>query len=164
MSKIFKVIETNNVSQLQTLIQEGADLNVQGFLSYTLLMTAITNNATECIHLLLAHKVDLEAKSFFEATALLLSCEKLEYVQLLLDAGANPNTCQGKWSPLMRTARGGQLKIAELLLKYGADPWLLSEYGETAETIARYMGHHELADLIRSYSYAITKSARKFQV
>lgn len=50
-------------------------------------------------------------------------------------------------------ANEGHLEVVRLLLKHGADKYMKSDNGYTAESIARENGHYQIAELLRKGSY-----------
>jgi ankyrin repeat protein len=83
--------------------------------------------------------------------------DSLEYIKLLLDHGANPNlrardntltrtifTMQWFFeagaTPFVRAAQSSDVDLLKLLLAYGADPKIPTEYGDTALTAAAGIG------------------------
>ncbi len=74
-------------------------------------------------------------------------------VQLLLDAGADPNakSVEGL-TPLLSAAMCGDALAAEKLLKAGADPTVGDRYGKTAESEACHRGekgHAQVCAVVR---------------
>ena len=68
-----------------------------------------------------------------------------EVLSVLLTAGADPNTGQGVYTPLMNAASWVNLAGVELLLKSGADSKRKNERGESAlETTGRAGGKEKL--------------------
>ena len=73
----------------------------------------------------------------------------LPRVEAQLTSGADPNQVDNSeikgWTPLMAAARSGRTAIAEVLLKAGANPNSLNEYGGTALDVARANGGFQSA-------------------
>ena len=69
---------------------------------------------------------------------------KYEFVQLLLDRGADPNV-RGKWgeTPLHRAALLGNEELCALLVRYGAQREAQNDAGSTTLDLARH--HHPYA-------------------
>ena len=68
----------------------------------------------------------------------------VEMVRILLDAGAFPNQKAGGFTPLGLAAMKGHARIAELLLRAGADPDLKSNDGNTPLYLAARFDHAEV--------------------
>jgi ankyrin repeat protein len=74
-------------------------------------------------------------------------------VQLLLDAGANPDAkTQAGMTALIAAARSGDALGAAKLLQAGADPTIKDKYGNTAESESCDRGeqdHFRVCELVR---------------
>lgn len=83
-------------------------------------------------------------------------CKDGAMVQLLLDAGANPNArTKTGFNPLLAAAMTGDAIGAEKLLKAGADPKAKDNWGHTAEDKAcdrGEQGHFQVCQLVREAS------------
>jgi len=83
--------------------------------------------------------------------------DHFEYIKFLLDHGANPNArakdntltrtiftmqwfLESGATPFVRAAQSSDLELLKLLLKYGADPLLRTDFGDTALTAAAGIG------------------------
>ncbi|CAE7237493.1 EHMT1 [Symbiodinium sp. CCMP2592] len=81
---------------------------------------------------------------------------QVQIAEVLLQArAAATQTAQGRWTPLMRAAQGGHLKVCELLLASGVDP---DEWAErtTALDVAVSLSHLEVVKALEA------KQARRF--
>lgn len=83
-------------------------------------------------------------------------CKEGAMVQVLLDAGANPNArTRSGFNPLLAAAMTGDAIGAEKLLKAGADPKAKDDHGHTAEDEAcdrGESGHFQVCQLVRQAS------------
>jgi ankyrin repeat protein len=74
-----------------------------------------------------------------------------ETVQMLLDAGADPNARQvAGFTAIYSAAAANRRDLVELLLAHGANPVLVNDLGQTAAGYARERGHTEIADWLDS--------------
>jgi ankyrin repeat protein len=75
-------------------------------------------------------------------------------VQLLVDYGADVDEQSGDrgTSPLMEAAGTGQVSTTRLLLEAGADPDMVSHYGQTATILAASEGHAETVKLLLEWN------------
>jgi ankyrin repeat protein len=82
-----------DTTQVQQLLDKGADVNTKDSNGETALMEAAGNGHPEVVKQLLAKGADVNAKSSYGYTALLYAADKghTECVGLLLDGGANIN-------------------------------------------------------------------------
>ena len=93
------------------------------------------------------------ARSGNRALHLAVAMADPEVVQLLLDAGADPNARNRDGeTPLIWAAQGGRGDVATLLLDRGADPEIRGGRQEwTALSWAEASGHTEVAELLRGH-------------
>ena len=76
---------------------------------------------------------------------------KLEIVEALLRAGANPNAQQQQgFRPIHEAGTRANRALAELLLSHGADPSLPNDTGTNAIDLAREKGHTDFADWLNA--------------
>lgn len=76
--------------------------------------------------------------------------EQAELVRLLLEAGANPNTCASydRIPPIIEATRSGNKATVELLLNAGANVNGRARNGTTALHWAVALHHHDIAELL----------------
>ncbi|KAF5630255.1 ankyrin protein [Fusarium tjaetaba] len=100
---------------------------------YSPLMLAAKNGHKETARWLVNHKVDVNRKHMKESAIWLASSnDHAEIVELLLDAGADPDTCGVKNAPVIcLAAEKGHEKVIELLLKRGANPKVKDYWTQT---------------------------------
>ena len=84
-----------HISTARTLLDQGAYLNEKDNWGITPLMYAVTNNRTEAARFLLKMGADVNAESKAQQTALIATVVhgtgKIEILELLVEAGADPN-------------------------------------------------------------------------
>jgi hypothetical protein len=81
-------------------------------------------------------------------TALVVAClyKHRDVVQTLLDAGADVNAKIDPWeAPLFYAVLSGDAGLVDLLLAKGADTSIKSKSGKTAATVAKELGHDDIA-------------------
>lgn len=74
-------------------------------------------------------------------------------MRLLLDAGADPNACGGKYNTaLQAAARHGNLENVKFLLRAGADPSIEGgKYGSALKAATAKTKHFHVANLLKRY-------------
>jgi len=114
---------------VDALLAAGADPNL-GIGDDTPLMMAAWNNQVAIAKSLLDHGARVNASNHHGSSALTYAsqtCPDGKMVELLLDAGADPNA----GSPLMVASFACNEVVAEKLLKAGADPAFRDDHGKT---------------------------------
>lgn len=121
---------------MKVLIENGAtinfcsddDQNVQestralGYLTLEPLNIAIDHNHVECVQLLLESGARAVNKYFMGHEINLAPLDHLQCMKLLIDHGADPNTCNRCGiTPLMRACREQNVQAVRFLLRHGAD-------------------------------------------
>src|SRR5262245_17900903 len=123
------------------LIQHGADVNLANKGNWTPLYLATDNR-------------NIEGGDFPVPKP---DIDHLEYIKFLLDHDANPNARSKdntltrtiftmQWflesgaTPFVRAAQSSDIELLKLLLQYGADPLLKTDFGDTALTAAAGIG------------------------
>lgn len=74
----------------------------------------------------------------------------IQIIQMLVDAGANPN-CETRWgTPMIAAARTGDLEIVQFLIEAGADPskWVDMDGYESPLSAAAYAGHEHIFEYL----------------
>ncbi len=108
---------------VRDLISEDADAEAPSEDGETPLVAAIVGGQTELIESLLAAGADPNNARYGHSPleAALVHRAPVGVVEALLRAGPD-DEMEGSWTPLMAAANQGNRKLAELLLRLGADP------------------------------------------
>jgi ankyrin repeat protein len=130
------------------LIKRGVDVNTVDKAGNTLLIQAVRRDVPELFDYLLLRRAKLNVRNRNGETALSLAAYtgKLQYVQRLVEAGAEVNFYG--WSPLTYAAYNGHTAIVDYLLKRGAEINARTENGSTALFFAARFGHIEVIKLL----------------
>ncbi|GGA78864.1 ankyrin repeat domain-containing protein [Ornithinibacillus halotolerans] len=122
VSKLREYIFTNNVTQLETLFQDGLNPNIMCDKTNTCFMLATYTGNVEVVQLFLSYGTNPNLIQEDQTTPLytsILSGDK-EMVNLLLENGANPNlTSNHNLSPYMFALELGKTGIAESIKRAG---------------------------------------------
>jgi ankyrin repeat protein len=163
-----------DLESAKLLIEAGADLNQTTEYGWTPLLTATNNRHYKLAKYFIEHGADVNRANKGRWTPLYLATDNrnieggdfpvpkpdmdhLEYINFLLDHGANPNA-QAKdntltrtiftmqWftedgaTPFVRAAQSSDLELLKLLLAHGANPLMKTNHGDTALTAASGIG------------------------
>jgi len=104
---LFKALKEKNPDAIRKAIANGADIN------------RLTPPRERCTPLILAVRGS--------------SNDPFLYINLLLEAGADPNKSDGKYTPLIYAARSGNLEVVKALISAGADVHRVCVDGEIIE-------------------------------
>lgn len=104
------------------------------------------SDACRIAHLLLRGGANVRAENTHGETALVMAtkCGYETLVMLLLDNGADPNSCEDEDSPLMIATRQGSKRTVQALLKAGASPKHRTRKGWSPLHVAAHRGHFEI--------------------
>ncbi|SRR6266480_4072142 len=124
----------------------------------TVVIAAAIRRSPSLLRVLSKHGADVNGKRTDGRTALILAAADeneyspgdIECLQILLEAGANPNISDNLgWTPLMYVAQYGSAQIARALLERGAELNVRNAKGQTALEIAIQAGQHDVAEVLR---------------
>jgi hypothetical protein len=151
---LFLAAQVGRADFAEELLASGADPKFTEPGGDTSLAMAAFNCRLEVAKALLSYGALANAANVHGETALIFAshtCVDGKMVQLLLDAGADPNSKTTNGVTSLMAAAGNPLN-AEELLKAGADPSVKNESGETVETEScerGEKGHYEVCQLVR---------------
>ncbi|PYX46493.1 MAG: hypothetical protein DMG79_16290 [Acidobacteria bacterium] len=156
MTPLVQAIRTGYMDFAEELLAAGADPKFTGPVGDSALMsTAFQGNLGLAKELLDRH-VPVNVADIQGETALMAASQTGldgKMVQLLLDAGADPNTKSlDNFTALMNAAAEGNWVATGKLLRAGADPTVKDKYGQTAQDKAcdrGEKGHAHACDLLR---------------
>ena len=137
---------------MKLLLEKGADVNGLINNSRTILMSASSKGYQDIVELCINHNCDLNITDRFGWTALTLACvfDHVNIVELLLNAGANPNVKFGNegQTALILVIKKGYFEIAKLLLLKGADPNIIDINQNTALHYSIVNGYQNITVLL----------------
>ena len=148
---LLEAISSDHPDIAEELLVAGADPKLTLSDGTTPLMMSAWSDDLSTAKLLLDRQVAVNATDVHGQTALAMAMHNGsngKMVQLLLDAGADPNIGM----PIISAAMAGDALAAEKLLKAGADPAARDTYGHTAEDDAcdrGENGHYQVCLLVR---------------
>ncbi|CEL95508.1 unnamed protein product [Vitrella brassicaformis CCMP3155] len=137
---------------VQTLLDHGADIEAQGFVSFSSniavspLIEAASQGRVESVQLLLKNGADINRGGGEQITPLMI-------VKMLLDQGADIHARNNiGWQPLHYAARRGcDEHVGILMVKASADPLIPAKDGQAPAEVAHSGGYHALAKRLRDY-------------
>lgn len=158
----------NDVASVELLLNCGVMLDSCDANGWTALHWAASANAVDVVQLLVSQNAPLEARTvekvnidgnvWSESTALHIAAgfRATHVARVLLDAGANPSSCDSLGgTPLHSASFWGNMEIVQALLDAGADPAAVTNSKSTSTPLhyAARQGHSAVTEvLIRSFS------------
>jgi ankyrin repeat protein len=142
--------ELKNLESLRLFLNAGAKPTQNP----NLLINAVAAKNVEAIKMLLDHGADINARDKESNFAVYKAVaeKNFEITELLINRGADINMAwtgywEG-WTPLMKACRLGDIDIARMLMKHGADVEAVTKDGKTPMDIAAENGHDEIVVLL----------------
>jgi len=139
------------VSEIDRLIDKGADINTQTTTGVTPLIFAVLDNSLPAVEALLRHNPDLDKVTSTHETALIIATKNnnFDICEALIRAGADIDfTDINGATALHYAAINGYLEITDLLLYYNAGIDQQSDDGTTPLLAAIMAGYANIADLL----------------
>jgi ankyrin repeat protein len=124
-----KAIMLNDIKEVESLLQHGADFNDENQQGWNVLTTAANFGRIESVRLLIAAGADVNKKGRYGVT------------------------------PLMRASITGNIKIAELLLDKGADVSICDDNGDAALHYAESRNLPQVARLLEEAQEVLRRRA-----
>jgi ankyrin repeat protein len=155
---VFDAAAIGDVQRLQALLTDGGPANAWSPDGFTPLHLAAFFGRPAAARLLIERGAELETPARNEQIAAAarplhsaVAAGQREVVEILLEAGADPNARQhGGFTPLLEAAQSGHGDIAEVLLRHGADSKACLSDGRSASDLARASGNASLTALLGS--------------
>lgn len=147
---LIKAAAAIDLDLVRSLIDRGADVNVVTKDRISTALGAVTGAS-----------VEVEADEDDTGPSLIIISDQelqtppedriLGIVQVLLQAGADPNMPNCDETPLANAARNNHPQVLKRLLESGAKVEVRDSSGDTAVSIAKLYQHREMLDLLRKY-------------
>lgn len=121
--KLYSAIRANDLKQLRTLLEGGANASTAGPEGVTPLMAAAEIGSVDAMKLLIDHKADVNAKNAAGSTALMWAATDAKKVRLLLDNNADVNVAarSGRTALIIAAFANPSADIVKMLLAKGAN-------------------------------------------
>ncbi len=150
---------SSSIDTVDLLISLGADVNIKSDCGYTALMLT----QSECLHILIGTKINVNSLDEHKFTALMLKIKwdyEDEHINTLINAGAKLDE-QNNYgqTALMFCKRASTVK---LLLDLGADPTLKDGNNKTALMLAIENKNQSIIDLLKNKHGLIKKNNKLF--
>jgi len=131
---IFTAVRNNDIKEIKTLLDNGADPNSYDEDGDHILMFAALYASSDCMQLLIDKGSNVNAKNKLGETALMWSVHDISKMKLLIRHGADVNAKanSGNTPLLIASVIHGKYEVVKLLLDKGADVLAVNNRKETA--------------------------------
>jgi uncharacterized protein len=148
LDDLFRAVDTNNMSEVRSLIDRGMDANSTNAQGRTLLMQAAWDGHTEMVQLLADRRARLNVRNPGGETAIMLAAMRgnLPIVELLYNKGAEIN--HSGWTPLHYCAWEGKTDVCRFLISKKADVNARAPNESTPLMVASRQGAPEVVRLL----------------
>ncbi|MGI8924157.1 MAG: ankyrin repeat domain-containing protein [Fimbriimonadales bacterium] len=137
-TSLVEAVRKNDYAAVKRLLSKGANPDVKNAAGSPMLSVAGARGYTAVVRVLLEAGADPNAKNIeLEGETPLLLANNIDIARLLLKKGADPNAAHTRGmlrghTALIGAAMSGDAKLAEVLLKAGANPRTATARGDTA--------------------------------
>src|SRR6478735_6747427 len=131
---LFDAVKNNNIKEVRSLLDKGADPNAYDDDSDNVLINAAIYASTDCMKLLLQNNANPNLKNKYGQMPLMLCTNDLDKMKLLLQYGANINdtSLSGNNALMIACIAGSSYTIVKWLIDNGANVKAKRWGGETA--------------------------------
>lgn len=153
--------EKGAVEIAEFLLAQGADITQTNRDRETPLMKAAAAGSAALVRLLIERDAEVNAVSKTRESAIALAAgashslpkdQLIEMVQILLQAGADPNVPNCETTPLIEAVRNGHLDLLQVLLNAGARLEVGDRSEDTAVSLAKLYGQQGILAFLREYT------------
>lgn len=153
VSPLFEAVISGNAKKVESLIEDGEDIQQLDYNGYTALDWAVMDVNTEMVQLLLNLKADPNFESDYGMTPFMTAAQtgNASMIKMLHEAGGDPNyqEMSSGYTALTYSVFSGEIDTVKLMLDLGADTQLKDYSGMTARMHALQSGEQEIADLLK---------------
>src|SRR5678809_61138 len=141
-SKTFEAVRNNDLKEVKSLLEKGADPNSADEDGDHLLMYATLYSSIDCMKILIEKGADINAKNNLDETALMWSVHDIEKLKFLIANGADVNAkAKSGNTPLLIASVGtGKYDAIKLLIDKGANVLAVNNRKENALVRAALFG------------------------
>lgn len=121
---LLNAVENNDLGTINSLLNNGVDINTPLIGDGTALMLAVKRRNSEMVQALIDLGADVNQASMLDGNPLIVAAQtnNLESAKVLLDQGADPNGfVRRDETPLINASHYGHLQMTKLLVEHGAD-------------------------------------------
>ncbi len=139
---------------VQMLLAHGADIKAADSRGWTALMSSVAYNRTDTARVLIAAGSGIGDRDRRQWTPLMLAASvgAVDCIKLLVDSGARlEDRDVNGFTSLARACTAGSVPAVRYLIENHADVHAVNAAGKGMVYLARNRGHHDIADLLKSY-------------